>query len=246
MNKVKVTDFCIWIATLLLFAGIDVLCWFEYHNFWLCWGAIFILIASMPLSSLLHEAGHCLFGLCSGIRAKISFTSALYFFKSSSCEVVPKKDNKVRARYAVTCVGGLALNLIVVIFGIIALLVREVPTYLALIAPSSLYLFLINFIPWETGSGKTDGLVIHELLINEDCAKVAVAVLTIQAKVLAGTPIEKVDRSLFFDLPQIREDDPAFIALTGLRADYFKALGDTAKAHQYSGRFEQLKADYLD
>lgn len=245
MNKVKVTDFLIWIACMLLAVGIIALCWLEYGSFWMCWGMIIALVFSLPLSSLLHEVGHWLFGLCSGVHAKISFPQALYFFKSSSCEVIPKKSDHMRTRYAITCCGGLIFNLLGVIFGIVMLLVRGAPTYLSIISPACLYLFLINLIPWETESGKTDGLVLNELMANEDCAKVAVAVLTVQAQVLGGKPISKVDEKLLFDLPQIQEDDPAFISLTGLRADYYREKGDLSNAKRYGERFKHLKADYL-
>ena len=67
------------------------------------------------------------------------------------------------------------------------------------------------------------------------------AVLTVQAQVLKGKPIEEADEKLLFDLPVIREDDPAFISLTELRYEYFSAKGDAEQAEKYKSRLESLK-----
>ena len=57
---------------------------------------------------------------------------------------------------------------------------------------------------------------------------------------------ENIDESLLFDLPQIAEDEEAFISLTELRYEYFKAVGDEEQAKKYKRRFEELKNEYID
>ena len=91
----------------------------------------------------------------------------------------------------------------------------------------------------------TDGRILSELIRNTDEAKVMLAVLTVQALVLNGKPINEVDEALLFDLPVIMEDDPAFISLTELRYEYFSAKGEEEKAKQYKQRFEELEKEYL-
>ncbi len=71
------------------------------------------------------------------------------------------------------------------------------------------------------------------------------AVLTVQAQVLNGKPIKEVDESLLFSVPQIQEDDPAFISLTELRYEYFKAKGEEEQAEKFKTRFEELKKEYM-
>lgn len=213
--------------------------------FWLDYGLIaLVLYAAMllglPFASFVHELGHMLFGAIVGIKAKPKFS----LFGSSSCQIIPKTDKNLKNKVIFTASGGLAVNAIFVILGVIAMFVPQVPMWLAVFMPASLYLFIINSLMCELWNGKTDGLVISEIASGDDNAKVLLAVLAVQAQVLKGKPIEEVDESLLFGLPQIREDDQAFIALTELRYEYFKAKGEEEKAQGCKARFEELKNDY--
>ena len=243
--KFKVISCITGVICLLLAAGIMALCWFEYESPLMLWLLGASAVLSLPVCSLLHELGHVLFGAFSKIHAVISVKSILVFFKPSSCEIIPRTDKGIKKRLIATATGGLVVNLIFAIFGVVALKVSAIPTYLAMIMPASFYLFVINLVPFETGNGKTDGLLIAEVVAEEDCAKVMLAVLTVQAQVLNGKPIGEVDEKLLFDLPQIQEDDPAFISLTELRANYFAARGESELAQKYQARLEQLKSDYI-
>lgn len=199
--------------------------------------AIFLFFAS-----LFHEFGHVLFGALAKIKVKIV---KLKPFSSSFVEIIPKTDKSLKGRMVFTTLGGLALNLIFIALGTVALFVAEIPVYISLVLPASFYLFALNALPLNFGGGKTDGLVLMELLKNEDTAKVMLAVLGVQAQVLGGKPIEEVDENLLFGVPQICEDDINFISLTELRYEYFKAKGDSENAEKYCKRLEELKKEYL-
>lgn len=242
--KFKILAFITYFIAAALGALILALCWFENGNKWELIGTGIAFFVSFYLFAALHELGHIIFGAISGVCAKP--VKLFTFYEPCSCEIIPKVAHGIKKRLIVTTTGGLVVNFIFIIFGVVALTVSAVPTYLAIVMPASLYLFVINVLPMVTGSGKTDGLVILELIKNEDSAKVILSVLTVQAQVLNGKPIEEVEESLLFNLPQIQEDDPAFISLTELRAEYFTAKGDVEQAQKYQSRFEQLKEDYLN
>lgn len=199
--------------------------------------AIFLFFAS-----LFHEFGHVLFGALAKIKVKIV---KLKPFSSSYVEIIPKTDKNLKGRMVFTTLGGLAVNLIFIALGIVALFVEKVPVYISLVLPASFYLFALNALPLNFGGGKTDGLVLSELIKNADTAKVMLAVLGVQAQVLNGKPIEEADESLLFGVPQICEDDINFISLTELRYEYFKAKGDGENAEKYKTRLEELKKEYL-
>lgn len=203
-------------------------------------GLVLIVVGSC-LAEVFHELGHVAFGACAKIKAKPRFCK---FLTSSSCRIVPKTDKNLKPKIIITAAGGLIVNFLFIVLGIIALTVKAVPVELACLTPFSFYLFMINAVPFEYASGKTDGLVISELAKNTDNAKVLLAVLTVQAQVLNGKPIEEVDEKLLSGLPQIQEDDPAFISLTELRYEYFKAKGEEEKAEFWKTRFEELKQNY--
>ena len=199
------------------------------------------MVLALPFSSLVHELGHMLFGAICKIKAVPQFK----LFGSSSCKLIPKTDKNLRLRLYFTAMGGILINLLLFALGLLALWVDAVPDWLALFMPASVYLIFMNIMPVQFANGKTDGLVCRNLLTDEDDVQVMLAVLTVQAQVLNGKPIGEVEESLLFGVPQIREDDESFIALTELRYEYFAAKGDTEQAEKYKQRFEQLKEEYL-
>lgn len=224
----------------LLFAGLlGWIYWLEYNLYALAVYAAMIL--ALPFSSLMHELGHMLFGAICKIKAVPKFR----LFGSSSCKLIPKTDKNLKWRLIFTAYGGLIINALLFILGIVALSINDVPVWLALFMPANIYLYVMNAMPVQFDSGKTDGLICLELINQTDGAKVMLAVLTVQAQVLKGKPIEEVDEQLLFGVPQIIESDESFIALTELRYEYFKAKGETDKAQQYKSRFEELKKEYL-
>lgn len=208
------------------------------------WFAVFFVV-SFVTASPVHELGHFFFGLLSGMRAKLTARSFLPTFGANEVQIVPRRTDKIRSRLTVTALGGLAFNLIFVILGVCALFVPQLPIWLSGISVWHLSLFLDNAFPIEHRTGRSDGLVISELIKNTPEAQVMSAVLAAQAHVLSGKPIEALDRSLLFGLPQIREDDPAFISLCELRAMYLKAAGEEEEAKKEQARFEELKEQYL-
>lgn len=228
------------ILAFVVLAGLyGTACWYELELWAIAvWVA---MIAAIPLSSLLHELGHMLFGAISGIKAKPRFS----LLGSSSCALIPKKDTKIKARVVATAYGGLIINLLIGVVCGVLVSFDIAPVWLSALIPANLYLCILNVIPAHFSSGKTDGLVIDEIIKGKDDGKVLIAVLTVQAQVLNGKPIDEVEEELLFNLPQIREDDQGFIALTELRYEYMKAKGNEEEAQKYKQRFEQLKNDYM-
>ena len=232
---------------LLCYCGIRVI--FDGNLFSII-GAGLIMVLSCPLSSILHESGHMLFGATVKIKAvpdkgflKKTF---LNWWDSSSVKIIPKAESGLRSRVIFTATGGLAVNAIFIILGIIALCVPSIPTELCALLPASFHLLALNLLPFRYDEGNSDGEIIIKLLKNGDEAKVMLAVLTVQSQVLNGKPIAEVDEKLLFDLPQIREDEVSFISLCQLRAEYFTAKGDGENAEKWRARFEQLKGEYLE
>ena len=165
--------------------------------------------------------------------------------RSSSVEIIPKKEDKTKSRLTVTSLGGIFFNFLFIALGFVALFVPQVPIWISPIAVFHLSLFFDNALPIAYKAGKSDGLVISGLIKNTPESRVMLAVLKVQAHILAGKPIAEVDKTYLFGLPQIAEDDPAFISLCELRAKYSEAVGDTQNAAVYRARFEELKKEYL-
>lgn len=210
-------------------------------------GLLFIVftLISLLTASGVHELGHFVFGLFSGMRAKLAIRSLLPSLRPSSVEIIPKREDKTKSRLIVTSLGGIIFNFLFIALGFVALFVPQVPIWISPIAVFHLSLFFDNALPIAYKAGKSDGLVISGLIKNTPESRVMLAVLKVQAHILAGKPIAEVEKTYLFGLPQIAEDDPAFISLCELRAKYSEAVGDTQNAAAYRARFEELKKEYL-
>ncbi len=242
---------CVKTVTFVLLAVCGAKIIYDSTNWFLTIFIGLIMVVSFPLSAILHELGHTLFGATVKIKAvpngehfiKETFLS---WWDSTSCKIIPKTEKNLRGRIIFTAFGGIAVNAIFIILGIIALSVPAVYTGLCALMPASFHLLVLNALPFSYDDGKSDGEVISELLKNGDEAKVMLAVLQVQAEVLGGKPIAEVDEKLLFDLPQIREDDLSFISLCELRYEYFTAKCDKENAEKWRTRFEELKKEYIN
>lgn len=166
------------LATVLAVLSAGLLGWI----FWLEYGLYAIavwaaMLVALPFSSLLHELGHMLCGAMCKIKAVPKFK----LFGSSSCKIIPKTDKNLRRKIMFTACGGLIINALLFIFGIVALYVDIIPVWLALLVPSNVYLYIMNAMPVEFNA-KTDGRIFWELLSLNDNAKVMLAVLTVQSQ----------------------------------------------------------------
>lgn len=230
------------VAALAVAAVGSWLCYMVGGEWWNIVAYLLLCALFFPLSSELHELGHKLFGAIGGMKVKLGKFAV---FSPSSCTILPKSPKNIRRGFILTAFGGIAVNFILAAAGIICLAFGSETALASFIAPSSLYLLIINALPTGSGASATDMRMISGAAKNTPEWQVLERVLTIQGMLSDGTPIGQIDEKLFFDVPQIMEDEPAFIMLVSLRADYYDAKGDEESAGKWSQRLERLKNDYL-
>ena len=216
---------------------------FEFGGEW--WHIVlYILLCAVffPLASQLHELGHKLFGLFGGMKVKLG---RFALFSPSSCMVMPKHSKNIRRGFILTACGGIAVNFLFAAAGIICLCAGGEAALASFIAPSRLYLLLIHPPPAGPGTAATHMRMVADAAKNTPEWQVLCRVLTIQGMLFEGTPIEDIDENLLFSVPQISEDESAFIMLVSLRADYYGAKGDTQNAGMWGERLRELQEEYL-
>ena len=237
MKGVLTTAACALPALALAAAG----CYCIYISFGWVHILIYLLACLLffPVAALLHEAGHLVFGGISGMRVKLGRPRV---FAPSSCTVMPRRSGKMRRRFIVTALGGLAVNLLTAAVGMGLLFAGGAALYFSFLAPASFYLFMINVLPAEYAGGGTDMLLAMRAAKNTAEWQVLARVLDIQGMVAEGRALADIDEDYFFSVPQIAEDESAFIMLVSLRADYYNAKGDGANAAKWEERREELRA----
>ena len=87
--------------------------------------------------------------------------------------------------------------------------------------PYAAYLFLLNLPPVEYASGKTDTLVYLGLKKGYDGEKNMLSAMEIQGQLYEGKSFAEIDETLYFDNPQLCEDEPLFAVMLDLKYRYF-------------------------
>lgn len=198
---------------------------------------IVALVFSVVVVDVFHEFGHFLVGAICRMGVKLP---KIYFLSSSSIDVNPKGVKGIRGRMIATASAGSFFTLLLLALGIIALFAPSVSVAFCAVLPFAFYHFVLNVIPREYSGGKTDGLIVWEILKNEPTAQVMLSVLKVQGLMNKGVKLADVDESLLMDLPQLPEDDLNFIVLTQLRYEYYLARGNDGLAYKYFLRYKDL------
>lgn len=210
--------------------------------------AAFAVAVLLHVPTLVHEAGHLLFGWLAGMK-KAAFHVALILRRgdvAGRCEMFPKNGNHTKGKFLSFALGGVAANLLVG-GGLLALYFsfpyHPVFFFCLLLAPFMIYEGLRALLPAELATGKTDGAVIFGAIKNSPEEQVMLAVLKAQG-ILYREGFGKVQRDLLFQTPVVREDLPAFHALLMLRAQYLLSRGEDAEAKNTLDRLYEL-SEYL-
>lgn len=213
------------------------------------------------LAPMLHELGHFSFGSANGMALKyikffcfrwveengkmrFSFESP---FESEETQMVATYGGDMKKRAANYTVGGVVFGgvytLVLLAF---ALLLNETAGMFVFVGalPYAAYLFLLNVAPFEYVSGKTDILVLNGILKDADAEKTMLAAMEIQGQVYQGKTFSEVDETLYFDLPQLCEDEPLYAIMLDLRYRYYLDKGDLDGAVDALNRLA-VSSEYL-
>lgn len=230
-------------------------------GYYWAFGIAIAFLVLLPVNTIVHEAGHLVFGYLAGMKfSSIRFARFRLlrvgkkvrgrFLRgkevAGSCEMYPGSAKNVRGRMIFYALGGAVFNLVYgAAFVVTCFLCPMHPVlyFFQLFAPLCLLDAATSLYPAETATGKTDGEMIRGLAAREPSSVVALHVLTVQGMLNTGS-FSDIDEKFLFDLPVVREDDPAFLAITQLRWEYLFSKGDEAGALKQLFRLESLY-DYL-
>ena len=226
---------------------------------------ILALVAGGILGSLVctafHELGHVLAGLCCNFRlnnVSVGFLSlrredgrvCLRLRRTGdslagSTEMLPRSSENLYGRFLFTVAGGLLFSFLFLAGTVLAVVFYSRLHFaaFALICtamPFAFHLFFYNALPFNDDNLDTDGGRIKGLLQKDASYLTAVNILAVEGYMWQGCSPSEIDPALYFDLPQLPEDDLNFILLTSYRFMYFLDADDFANAEKYGRRLEDL------
>lgn len=232
-----------------------------YDNFW---ALMFLLLGGALLAWIIttffHELGHVIAGKknrfafvsmsvfflkWTKVKSKIKFSFASMGYQAGYTEMVPQDSQDIEKRYVNLTAGGALFTIIPVVLGIIPLFFSNLPMWAfclwAMLLPVGVYSILDNILPMINEGVKNDGAVILSIKKKDDSSKVMINLLKIQAESFQGKTPSEIDKSLYFDLPQLPEDDYNFFFLLNARYNYYLDLGDYDNAKKTTDRLFSLE-----
>ncbi len=212
-------------------------------------------VAGFIIAPILHEIGHFVFGKGAGMelvygkafcfqitikngKKRLSLASP---FAAEQTQMIPKYAGNVKERAKRYVLGGLLLSgLFFLLDLLLAILFKNFVAWGIL--PYLGYLFFLNVLPLEYPSGKTDVMVYRGILKGADVEKCMLAAMEIQGELYAGKSFGEIEKSSYFDLPQLREDEPLFALLAHLRYRYYLEVGEADNAADCLNRLARSQA----
>jgi len=264
MKKTLTTIYAIF-CTLLLTAGLLLVFCFAWQS-----GTADVIqsllgmLLGFILAPTIHEIGHVVFASASKMNVVYvkCFCLKIYEkngkkhlglampFSPDETQVLPTQSDDMQKRAMGYALGGLIFGgafLFCVVLAAILLTVFGHTQYILWgIAPYATYLFLLNVMPLEYASGKTDMLVCVGLKKGYDAEKNMLAAMEIQAHLAEGQSFAEMNPFLYFDVPQLCEEEPLFAVMLDLRYHYYLEKGDLEKAASNLNRLISIAEDLPD
>ncbi len=206
------------------------------------------LLLGFTLSPILHELGH----VCLAQAVNMDYVYVKFFcfkiyvkeggkrlgfvspFAPDQTQVLPKSGGNMQKRAALYTLGGLifggAFLAIVLAAAILCTALGATNFLLWGITPYAAYLFFLNLPPLAYASGKTDTLVWQGIKKGYDEEKTMISAMEIQGQLYEGKSFAEIDGVLYFDLPQLCEDEPLYAVMLDLRYRYFLEKEEYEKA----------------
>lgn len=234
-----------------------------YADMWDVLGkfAIGAIIAGL-INTFAHELGHVIAGKKNGyefsamsvwffkwyrFKNRIRFDFVMMGDEAGYTEMIPTTSEGLERNLLKMTRGALVASLIMMIIGIPPLFIKGLNIWVfclwSVFLPIGAYFFFGNALPMVNAGAYNDGAVIKGLKTNDQSMKVAVSVMKIQAQMYNGKTPSEVDENLYFDLPQLPEDDPNFTILLNARYNYYLDKKDYENAKKVSDRLMSIVDD---
>lgn len=224
--------------------------------------AVGAIIAGI-FNTFVHELGHMIAGKKNGfefssmsvwffkwtkIKGRIHFNFVMMGDETGYTEMIPKYSENIEKRYKNMIVGAFYASFFAMLIGIPPLFLVNLPVWVygiwSMFLPVGAYFYFASALPMSTCGIRNDGGVVYGINKKDDQTAVLMSILSIQAQMYQGKTPSEVDEKLYFELPQLPEDDPLFAVLLNSRYNYYLDKCDFENAKAATARLLTLE-DYV-
>lgn len=202
-----------------------------------------------------HELGHLFAGKKNGfafssinvwffkwtkVKKRIRFDFVMIGEEAGYTEMIPTTCENLDMRLSKMTKGGLVASFIMMFVGVPPLFINGLSAWIyciwSMFLPVGVYFFFGNALPMTNDGVLNDGGVVSGIKNKTDSMVVALSVLAVQAEMYSGKLPSEIDEKLYFELPQLPEDDPNFALLLNARYLYYLDKEDYMNAKKVSDR----------
>jgi hypothetical protein len=205
------------------------------------------------LAPAFHEIGHVIFATAHSMQTVYcKFFCFRYHrkagkprfgltnpFAPDETQVLPMGSEDMQTRAYAYAIGGLAVEgafLLVLITACAVCWCLGATAYIVVaMLPYAAYHFLLNLLPVEYPSGKTDALVARGIAKGEATEQTMLNLMRIHGELQAGKTFSEIEESWYFSAPQLAEDEPLYVAILDARYAYY------VEKEEYEKAFDCLK-----
>ena len=251
-----------WLLLLLMLGGMICVVCFSAQETPLLIKAVVGVALSLVLAPIVHELGHVMFAKANCMQVQYCKCFCFRFYRKNGkanfglcnpfapdeTQVVPKGAQDMQSRAMAYAIGGLVFGGSLAFATLAVCVVAWCVAYTAFFAfgmlPYSAYLFLLNVIPAEYASGKTDALVVRGLKKGEAAEVAMLNIFRIHGELYEGKSFAEIDETYYFSAPQLPMDEPLYVATLDLRYHFFLEKEEYEKAYDCLKRIMAAQ-DYL-
>lgn len=220
-------------------------------------------ISAGLVNTFAHELGHLIAGKKNGfafsemsvwffrwtkVKNKIRFNLAMIGEEAGYTDMIPTHADNLAVRLKKMTLGGIIASAVLTVLGLIPFFIPTLSSWvfciLSMFLPIGAYFFFSAALPSSSGGVRNDGAVVYGIKKNDDSTKVALNLLAIQAELYAGKTPAEIDEKLYFELPQLPEDDVNFARLLDARYLYYLDKEDYENAKKTTSRLLSI-IDYM-
>ncbi len=242
-----------WLLLVCMLAGLGVVAAFAWSDVNYLIQSVVGAAVAFLLAPAFHELGHVIFATANSLQTvyckffcfryarkdgKRRFGFANPFLPDET-QVLPMGSEDMQSRAYAYAIGGLAVEgafLLVLLTACMVCWCLGATAYIAVaMLPYAAYHFLLNLLPVEYPSGKTDALVARGIVKGEATEQTMLNVMRIHGELQVGKSFSEIEESWYFSAPQLAEDEPLYVAILDARYSYY------VEKEEYEKAFDCLK-----
>ena len=256
------TKFYAWVLLIAAVAAICAVVAFAWTDLDNLIEAVVGGAASLLVAPCVHELGHVTFAYirkleivyckCFSFRYYVKDGKKRFGFASpfapDETQVLPIGSENMEKRAYAYAIGGLVysgvLFVVLLAASIVCWCFGAGAFFVYALLPYSAYLFLLNVLPAEYASGKTDALVARGIKKGEPVEQTMLNIMRIHGGLQEGKSFLEIPEEWYFSAPQIAEDEPLYVAILDARYSYYIEREEYEKAFDCLKRIKSA-AEYL-